>query len=246
MHPRPAGRVDVMQSMADLFADNDIGQALALAIVEVEPDEHVDIAINPLPSHDPVASLYGFVAPPQWLAFGIAASAATLGDGGASDRIRIVFLVDRGGRAVHAARGIVLTANADRATGRVPDICRRVLGLPTAPPSSDPRVLWDVDWLDRILAQRLAADLGSPPPSWQDVYALRRHRRSDGAPWAILRREVAAGLLDVGLPADLAAWMDDGMFERELLARYPDRSYILADLAELLPRPLMRTIIGML
>lgn len=246
MPSRPTGSVDVLQSMADLFADHDIGQALALAIVEVEPGEHVDIAVNPLPADDPIGALYGFTAPAKWLAFGVATNATSIGNDGASDRVRIVYLVDRAGRAVHAARGIELSAGADEATGRVPDICRRVLGLPTAPPSSDPRTLWDIDWLDRILANRLAADLGAPPPKWNELDALRRHRSSIEAPWAILRREVAAGMLDVGLPADLADWMDDGMFERELLARYPDLVGILTDLAELLPGTLMRRIIGLL
>lgn len=246
MVPRPHGTVDVMQSMAELFAENEIGPAIALAIVEVEPGEHVDIAVNPLPADDPIGALYGFTAPDKWLAFGVATNATAHCEGAGSNRVRIVYLLDRSGRAVHAARGIDLHDDANAAIGRVPDICRRVLGLPTSPPTSDPWQFWNLDWLDRILALRLAADIGAPPPSWNEVSALRRHRRSSEAPWAILRRECAAGLLDVGLAPELAEWMDDGMFEREVLARSLDGPGIVADLHELLPVSLMGKIIAAL
>ena len=44
-------------------------------------------------------------------------------------------------RRSHGA-GARQRVRAPGGSGRVPDTCRRVLGLPTSPPDADPQVLW--------------------------------------------------------------------------------------------------------
>jgi hypothetical protein len=87
-----------------------------------------------------------------------------------------------------------------------------------------------------VLAEVLRRDLDAPPLTWAAVEQLHRGRDGVEAPWAILRRECAGGLLAVGgVSPATAAWMDDGMFSRQVLAAYPDLHELVADLAALLP-----------
>jgi hypothetical protein len=151
---------------------------------------------------------------------------------------------------------------ADAGPGRIDDALRRALGLPTRPPDDEPGTLWARLWLDAVLAAVAAdpprgwtwVDLAvlhpavllltehappSPPVERGEMAeAMPRLAEllSDGRPWADLRASCASGALPVEwLPAELAAWMDDGIFSRWMLEGLTPTDDLLAALGDLLP-----------
>jgi hypothetical protein len=242
----PPSRSELLRELASMLLDDQIEGTLAVALAGYTDDGVIDLSVHPLPSIDPIGALYGFRAPAEWLAFGVVTSgtARHLDDRDVSPiDVRVAHFLDRRGFEVSLAKTgdgaapvLVDLCGPPTVSGRVPDACRRVLGLPTAPPQHDPQLLWALDWLDRILAEVLGRDLDSPPLAWPAIEQLHRGRPSDSAPWSILRRECMAGQLglDMLYPSD-AEWMDDGMFSRQAIAAYCDLREVVADLAELLP-----------
>ena len=151
-----------------------------------------------------------------------------------------------------------------RGVGRLVDACRRCLGLPTAPPPSDSTALWALLWLDELLARAARGE----PPADPDA-AVRAHPAvamvADGAPdlldeavsrltrlgqmlgearpWPELRRRAAAGEWPVeGLDAAGAAWMDDGMFARWVVAGFPLLDDYLLELDRLVPASVVASV----
>ena len=166
-------------------------------------------------------------------------------------RVRITVLLDRSGRGAGLLRrGAGLTALPGPPEGTVADACRRALGLATAPPPHTTVGLWTRCWLDRVvdaLAGSGGAGGGAGPPTWRDITRLhpassaastlrsgvgRRpdpdaladatRALADAWPWARLRADPAVVDVPGPLPdARVAAWMDDGMWARWLLAAFP-------------------------
>jgi hypothetical protein len=245
----------LLRALASILLDDQLDETLAVALTDECADSGAfDLFVRALPLIDPIGSLYGFRAPAAWDAFGVVASGTAQAvdrPGDAPRRVRVVHLLDRHGIEVSMAKAegttapmIVDLCGAPDTAGRVPDTCRRVLGLPTRPPTVPTAALWAVDWLDRVLAEVLGRDLGAPPLSWPAVERLHRRRDGDVAPWSILRRECAAGQLTIGgvTPA-IAAWMDDGLFSRQVIAAYPELHELVADLADLLPAEVWRQLV---
>jgi hypothetical protein len=233
-----------------------------------------ELVLQPLTASSPVASLLGVRAPAHWSAFGIVAcgDARPVSHGAVGDtsdhhtwsdplarvaqgraEVAVAYLVDRRGAqggAVQVLDGTMPLGDpydTGMLGGRIPDVCRRVLGVPTRPPSDPVDELWCVDWLDRVVEAVIGRDLGTAVPPWPVLRALWRGAPAVESPWAIVRRRVADGSLAVaGITPALAAWMDDGMFSREALAAYPERNELLVDLAELLPPRTMATLLATL
>ena len=242
----PPSRSELLRELASMLLDDQIEGTLAAALAGYTDDGVIDLSVRPLPSIDPIGALYGFRAPDEWLAFGVVTSGTAHHldtDDVVPIDVRVVYFLDRRGLEVSLAKTgdgaapvLVDVIGPPTVIGRVPDTCRRVLGLPTPPPDRDPQLLWALDWLDRVLLEVLGRDLDAAPLDWPAIERLYRGRPSNIAPWSILRRECAAGQLDLGpLSADDAEWMDDGMFSRQALATYLDLRDVVADLAELLP-----------
>jgi hypothetical protein len=153
----------------------------------------------------------------------------------------------------------------DAGRGRIDDALRRGLGLPTHPAEHDPVALWARLWLDAVLAA-VAAD-PARGWTWVDVALLHPAARllhdqapaapidrsevadavprlaellSDGRPWVDLRAACASGAWTVEwLPAELAAWMDDGIFSRWMLDGVTPCDELLDALGELVPAALV-------
>ena len=148
--------------------------------------------------------------------------------------VATVGFVTVGPAAVDGGAPVLAGGETD---GRVVDACRRVLGLPTPPAPGSPQVWATVVWVDAVLAATLAADLGEPP-GWHALAALDPLDHAGdraGLTWSLVRASCAAGLVVVpGVDAELAAWMDDGMFAREATAALPPLFDMLHDLRDLL------------
>lgn len=168
-----------------------------------------------------------------------------------------------GGAAGGAAGGTDAGATdgdaADAPTGRVDDALRRALGLPTPPPPGSTLPLWAAQWLDALVVDAvgptperrtrrrrpLAALIGPHPavtafdldPRHLSVTSLvaAGERLAGLRRWADLRRSCAEGRwYDPEVPADVAAWLDDGAFARWVLGAYPDLGQLRSTLGELL------------
>jgi hypothetical protein len=191
----------------------------------------------PLAGNDVVAELSGLTASADWDAFGIVANASArrLDDDGAPEPVTVAVLASRAGVTAHAITGLSPDGDVEGGEGRLVDACRRVLGLATAPPDQCTRWWSVLDWVDRVLDAALGADLGEPPP-WPVVLRLDRGADLAGAPWSAVRARCATGRLVLpATTAAAAAWMDDGMFSREVVTAYPPLLASLGDLAALLP-----------
>jgi hypothetical protein len=181
--------------------------------------------------------------------------------------VLLVHLLARDGASAACARrpdgsSIDIAAptldDRDSPVGRVADVLRRVLGLPTAPPSTSPDELWARLWLDRVL-EEVGADRRRHW-SWPSVAVLHPAARlvlddvggdlfdvAESMPrlaeilarsrsWSDLRHGYVAGQWDApAVPAEIAAWMDDGIFSRWLLDGVPVCGATLLALRDLLP-----------
>jgi hypothetical protein len=182
---------------------------------------------------------------------------------GPGDRepVRITVLVDREG----GAAGVMRIGGAGGDTGEVvplpgppegevADACRRALGLPTAPPPGSTLELWTLTWLDRLVDVAGRADAPARLRTWAqvaDLHAAAGPRRdpvglaaaaaalAEAWPWSRLRAEPSVIEGPGPVPrTDLAAWMDDGMWARWLLARLPGEDDLLAAVRAMLPSTL--------
>jgi hypothetical protein len=164
-------------------------------------------------------------------------------------RVRITVLTDRSGRGAGLLRrGAGLTALPGPPEGTVVDACRRALGVDTAPPPRTTVGLWTRCWLDRVVDSLAGSGgAGAGPPTWRDITRLHpassaastlgsgvgrgldpdaladaTRALADAWPWARLRADPAVVDVPGPLPdARVAAWMDDGMWARWLLAAFP-------------------------
>lgn len=261
---------DLLPSLAEVIDEIDPGQPGHL-LVHAAPDERhggqLDLGVRPLdPDVHPFEALAGFTAPDGWWAFGVRVSGwAHHVDGPSARRVRstTTFLVDRSGREAsvlrRSTRREVLSGPA---VGTIPDLCRRVLGLPTAPPPPSTAALWVGVWLERILttwAQPLRRrDLTSgwgqvaalhpavPSPTAASLDSLSPERLVDLARahasaigWEAARlADPPVPLPDGCLPAHVRAWMDDGFFARWALGSVPAPRALASELCPLIGNPL--------
>jgi hypothetical protein len=241
---------------------------LPLAVGVVGGDAHtLELGLHSLPGPDPIRDLYGFVAPPAWSAFGVVASGRARALGGdarpatGAQAVLVGMLITRRGevaRVTWAPHGVDLSGDA--AVGRIPDACRRSLGLTTEAARSPVIELWATLWLERVLADVLVAP---GPRTWDELawsfpaYGLLSGSTSSPSveslvaagqaaqvwSWSDLRQLHAAGsVASFGVdPAD-AAWMDDGMFSREALGGLPRLTDLLIELGDLLAPSVTRQV----
>jgi len=149
-------------------------------------------------------------------------------------RVRVTTLVDRSGTERSTASLDDGTVVDDPGRGTITDALRRTLRLPTDPAPVRSSELFAALWLESV------AGAGGPLP-WAEV--ARRHpalqvREAAGdqprpeelvgsgralhrvMDWEQLRQRAASGRRDGGIAVDaeVAAWMDDGMFARWVLS----------------------------
>lgn len=231
-----------------------------------------DMTVGALWSDDPVDDLLGFDAPNDWVAFGILSSgrwrpidsAPTgpwIGRGPAHGRAVLFHIVTRPGEALVAMARDGEPATSDRLAadgtwyGRVDDVCRRVLGLPTAPPLRPVTELWALVWLDIVIERALAGDrldwpaiaaahpaVGQLEPmlpgsvTWASDHLVELgEAHASAGSWGELRRRCAHGdVAFCGVGPDAARWMDDGMFSRWTTGSFPEVGELVTELSVLL------------
>lgn len=204
----------------------------------------------------------GWLAPPEWDGMGVVGTGrlrrldesaelpASL-VGGMDGHLRMACLLFRSGRVGwHMTLPDGSSFDKVPEEGRMLDVLRRCLGLPTPPPPCSLDRLYSVAWLAEILDAARPGHL----LSWSDVVALHpvlagrpggfdtptQERLVDvltaGESWEDVRMAVADGYVDDCLPPPhVAAWMDAGMFARWVLGSMRPVEEMLAAV-----RPLLR------
>jgi len=254
----------LLSQLADLLSSAVPHDGTDLVVgARFQPDG-VDLHLHRGDGHHPVVDvLCGFDAPADWDAVGVVArgrahrldpdghdpnghgpglprAGRVTGrlQGSDPEPVLVVHLQARSGasRSLVGPPGGPLEAMTGRASGRVADVCRRSLGLPTEPADVPVLRWWAAQWLDALVGeaglelfrhepQLVAAFPGGAPfgPS-RDLVALEHHGRllEASCPWPALRQAAAAGAIEVGgIDPAAAAWMDDGMFARWAVAEAP-------------------------
>ena len=191
-----------------------------------------EIAIRSLEGEHPFDALLGFVAPEDWEVLGVIAPG--WGTQYAKDpplrrRLRVIHVASRAGEEASVLRwtGDAAAAAApitERPVGRVADCLRRALDLPTP---DEPDQTLKTLWVHRVM-QALAARR-HPSFAGREVEA----REIDGivataepTSWADERWSVVQSEGSVLMEGAVAAWMDDGMFARYILADLPDQELV--------------------
>lgn len=228
-----------------------------LAFHAVLDDDGFDLGVRPLPTDvHPFAELAGLVAPDRWDVFGLQVQGTAHHlDDGRRERTTTTFAVDRtGNEHVILRHGPRRQEIAGSATGTLPDLCRRVLGLPTPPPPVSTLVAFTAAWLDAVLSawndparrRRLGTSFAAVAAEHPAVVdgdgpahpnALTELARAHAAawPWSRLRAEPDGLPLPGGqLPAATTAWLDDGAYARWALGAFPDLPTLALDVVELL------------
>jgi hypothetical protein len=152
--------------------------------------------------------------------------------------------------------------------GLLDDHLRRAFGLPTTPPPDSTLPFWTARWLDALCSRATAGELAlatwSDLAALHPARRLARRARRRGltgydgrtggeialvdaaeqlaARWSWAALRASAGSADDVLgtiPADVAAWMDDGLYARVHLAAHPDPADLLDVLDDVLEEGLM-------
>lgn len=257
--PALAGIVD--QSTVD-----DPGHVMVRATRPLHPE--VELGFRSLdPGSHPFDVVAGFEAPEDWVVFGLRTSGRARHVGDPSTTLRRVastFLVDRRGREASVLRfDDEVLEPPGPAHGTVPDLCRRVLGMPTAPAPRTTAALWIAVWLDRLVDRWAQADRrGDLLSSWGQVAAIHPAVQApspadlrlvaDPASLVSTARSHAAAttwhdlrqaphplpLPDGPLPGDIAGWMDDGFFARWTIGSFPPLHATVTELRDRFGAPL--------
>ncbi len=262
--------IDAVAHVVDDAQVNDSSDHLLIHVIEDSPDVVLGTRVLPCDLH-PFVALAGFTAPKEWSAFGLRVhgSARRLEGASAPEPTSTTFLLHRRGEECSLLRhDDTVEELTGPAEGTLPDVCRRVLGRPTAPPPHRTAALWTVAWLDEILTVWSAADPRRRAClSWSDVAVLHpaataasdeaifralhdpvrflamARAHSDAWPWTRLRAEpTVLHLPDGDLPAHVTAWMDDGFYARWALGAFPPAPTLARDLSELLPAQVATTV----
>lgn len=225
-----------------------------LLLAEVDDDGVSLLVAPPSEAGEPelLDLVLGTVAPAGCDAVALAARGRAWRDDGSAVDVVVSHAQLRSGSAashVTDCAGAPLAEGA-AAEGLVPDLCRRVLGMPTPPPTDQTDEYLGRLWLDRLLTSATArpgaltsAEVVALHPAEQaEVFgreltwlhlAIATHRFAAAVPWAVLRRRFASSGDD--RVARAAGWFDDGSFSRWMLAQLPTAAEALEALEALLP-----------
>jgi hypothetical protein len=250
--------LDALLDVIDTATDGawDDPATLWFAAADPTADPGITIGHKVVDGH-PYDHLVGVTAPHDWTVLGVTCCgwAGSLdaevrpSRQPGRRRVRQTFLVGRSGATASVVRfedgGEPLTEPPG--TGRVLDALLRCLQLPTAPPAVDTPVLFTSWWLEAIVAVgrrspkrltwkqvcdhhpgvRMLRAAGERTLAGDVVLVGRAMARSFD--WSRLRELFAENTVPGTIDPDVAAWMDEGMLSRHLLAGAPPVGALLPE-----------------
>ncbi|HVM08096.1 MAG TPA: hypothetical protein VM345_06530 [Acidimicrobiales bacterium] len=219
------------------------GPHVLIKVVEGDEPDAFDLGLKDLPDGcHPVDELWGFVAPPGWIAMGVVTMgwASPLSDVRPSlhpdrTRVRATILVTRDGRQVTTASFENGTAIDEPGEGLIEDVLRRCLGVPTAPPPPLEEMAVRM-WLKLVVEEAEHRRV-----TWPTVESLYHPPTGRASTWAQVR-EIAAR---TGRWPGAVDWMDDGFFARHLLSTMAGIDELLEIVDDRLPRATARKVRAM-
>lgn len=230
-----AALVAAIDSAAEQRGWNNGGLLVRIEAPGDSDEGDVDLGLLEIDEH-PYDYLLGFTAPDEWLALGLCCEgwAAPMNSGTRPSRAkgrmraRNTVLVSRDG---YVAAGMRLGGEdfepwPEPGEGRMLDALQRALRLPTAPPE-EPLTRW---LALRLFVAIVGAHGAGRRVGWAQLcpYVERYEKLGHIGTWELLRRLVANGEdLTAGVDATAAAWMDEGMFARSVLAELPQYDVLL-------------------
>ncbi len=180
----------------------------------------------------------------------VAGPLATLAPG-ERRRCRVVSLVTRtGDLGGYLRQGSTIVLDTPPDVGRIPDLMRRALGLPTPPPDEPTDRFLAYLWLNNVLGRarqapapltwrqvrgrhpvvQVAEEAGLAIPASELTSILRSAARTWS--WGYLARQAAQpGWLCDLLPAGAGGWMDEGILSRWLLDGLCQLDWLLAEVS---------------
>lgn len=241
MAPRAASLPDLLELLiSDVSLTVDEPSAPFAFGVSIHRDsEMIELSVCDLPpSADPLAPLVGITAPAEWDAFGLV-STATANSPTESRSVSIGIIVDRSGQLWAAMReGEESPVQLpDGGEGQLLDLCKRVLGLDTAP-ACDHHIRHTIAslWCHRIRAllaarNRTSQNRAPTQPHWDEFAVLhpadellpeslaplsiRAEEAIAQLTWAELHQRCCAGTVAIdGLSVTDCRWFDSGSFSR--------------------------------
>jgi hypothetical protein len=215
------------------------------------------------PTVDVEADLAGWLAPPSCVAVATSATGRAFAlDGGEpppAGVAQVTCVMDRGGHvAARTVLGDGRVVHDAPHGGLTIDIMRRTFGLATDPPAQPSDTFISAIWLTRVLeeaepGQRLGWQAMAALHPTVEVVALAGEKvppakvgwllRLAGQAWTWERLRAQATGSDVLaeiVPPHLAAWMDEGIFSRWLLASQPGADALLHAIAGRVTREALR------
>jgi hypothetical protein len=257
VHDLPSDFSDVPRTLVRLLGDAAAEQKRPLWVQLIDQDQD-DFRLAICPDDDP---LVGQHAPPECFAVGAVGTGrmrsldpshevpAKFVAGLTSD-IRMACVVARTGEVgwhMELCDGCEISDPPEE--GRMLDVLRRYMALPTPPPPRPVGRLHAIGWMAGVLERAATTNrrlrwnevLGIHP-AVSGPCAVVEHspedvirRASAEASWESLRLLVATGWQPGGMPdPELARWMDEGMFARWVLASLPELETLIDDVRPVL------------
>lgn len=206
----------------DADLPRDFGRGTSAQLIRVRVDG--EVALRSLDGEHPFDALLGFVTPEDWLIIGVIAPADALrvdDDGNEVEcRARVVHVCARTGEQVSLLRfddvdDVSITIPNG---GRVSDCLRRSFGLDTEPV--------DDMALNVVNVSRILVDVAASPervtPRNVDIFMSASTRST----WSEERWHAIEHGNEV-MDGTVAAWLDEGMFARMMLAALPDHDELM-------------------
>ncbi|MEY2468868.1 MAG: hypothetical protein QOF21_1566 [Actinomycetota bacterium] len=192
-----------------------------------------EIAIRSLDGDHPFDALLGFVAPDDWEVLGVIApgwGTQYAKDPPVRRRLRVIHVASRSGEEASVLRwngetAAMATPTSDKPIGRVADCLRRALDLPTA---EEPDHTLNTLWVHRILQALASRRHPSFGPRLVEAREIDDIVVAAGpTSWGDERWSVVQSEGSILMDGSVAAWMDDGMYARYVMADLPDRDAVL-------------------
>lgn len=230
----------------DVFVDLSLTSTAMIPTFFAFDDSNVVERVE-LDQADPIPSLFGRQVAAEISAVGVCAPATVsraADPPGLPAEHTVVHVLHRTGVAITVLSDVPSSRKfgptAEPQQGRVPDACRRILGLPTSPPTETMTAFVVAAWLEVVTRHALA----TPELNWDDIITLHPACNSVACPttpsalaeatrslgcaldWERFRKVIATvGGFPFGDEAkETAAWMDAGMFSRWAIDSLPTPS----------------------
>lgn len=212
---------------------------LVVGISSLDLDDTNDVDLFIKPEENLEEALLCSEAPQDWEAMVILAEGLAREEDGSSMDVVTGYGLGRNGEEASVIMSVEGTKVSHmQSHGKFPDLVRRCLGLETMPCMEQPIDMMVRQWLAAILVMsertggidswqeaalcHAMCEKGDKTPSPKELAAAAQKMCARGS-WEVIRRAVAEGSIkNEEISAEMAGWMDEGIFARYTLNQWMD------------------------